>query len=149
MHKTKIISQILTAIGFRETNYTGFLFLLSIRNFYVLILTCFPFWGQTQVKSTGTPSILNYPKSEYNAGTQNWGIAQDQNGFMYFANNDGILRFDGIHWDLYAVPRVPVRSILIDNENRIFVGMFNDFGMLKREPSGKIYFESLRQLLPD
>jgi DNA-binding CsgD family transcriptional regulator len=68
---------------------------------------------------------------------------------MYFANNDGVLRFNGLHWELFSVPRVPVRSILIDSDDRIFVGMFNDFGMLKRGASGKIYYESLKQLLPD
>jgi DNA-binding CsgD family transcriptional regulator/F0F1-type ATP synthase membrane subunit b/b' len=125
---------------------SGFLIPVTI---LFLLFACFSFFGYTQIKSTGTPNILNYQKSEYNAGTQNWGIAQDKNGFMYFANNDGVLRFDGLHWELFAVPRVPVRSILIDSENRIFVGMFNDFGMLNRDSSGKIYFESLRQLLPD
>ncbi len=102
-----------------------------------------------QVKTIGTPQIQNFLKSEYNAGTQNWAISQDENGFMYFANNDGVLRYDGLHWELFEVSHVPVRSILIDSKNRIFVGMFNDFGMLKRDPSGKIYFESLRSLLPD
>jgi ligand-binding sensor domain-containing protein/DNA-binding CsgD family transcriptional regulator len=149
VHKTKVISHFLKANALKETPYPGIFLLPFIRKFFVLVFTCFPIWGNAQVKSTGTPSILNYPKSEYNAGTQNWGIAQDKNGFMYFANNDGVLRFDGVHWDLYEVPRVPVRSILIDSENRIFIGMFNDFGILKREHSGKIYFESLRQLLPD
>lgn len=40
------------------------------------------------VKNTiGIPDIINYPKSNYNAGTQNWDIVQDKNGIVYFANN--------------------------------------------------------------
>jgi ligand-binding sensor domain-containing protein len=131
-------------------NYPKFFLLQFIRNLCVLILICFPFGGQTQVKSTGTPSILNYPKSEYNAGTQNWGIAQDKNGFMYFANNDGILRFDGIHWDLIEVsPSTPVRSIAIDSDNRVFAGLNNDFGLLQQNETNPPFFQSLRHLLPD
>jgi len=120
-----------------------------VYRYFLILLILIPVFLHAQVKSIGTPQIQNYLKSEYNAGTQNWAIAQADNGFMYFANNDGVLHFDGLHWELFAVPRVPVRSMLIDSADRIFVGMFNDFGMLKRGSSGKMYYESLRHLLPD
>jgi len=150
VHKTKITSHILKAIVFKEKYYSTFFLLPFIRKFIVLIFICLPFWAHTQIKFTGTPSILNYPKSEYNAGTQNWGIAQDKNGFMYFANNDGVLRFDGIHWDLIEVSRsAPVRSVAIDGENRVFAGFTNDFGVLKQNETDPPFFESLRHLLPD
>jgi ligand-binding sensor domain-containing protein/DNA-binding CsgD family transcriptional regulator len=150
VHKTKIISQILKLIDFMETWFPKVFLLLSIRRFLILILIWLPIWGQAQVKSTGTPSILNYPKSEYNAGTQNWGIAQDKNGFMYFANNDGILRFDGIHWDLIEVSHsAPVRSIAIDEKNSVFAGLTNDFGVLRQNETDPPFFQSLRHLLPN
>ena len=44
----------------------------------------------------GTPFVRNFGKSDYNADTQNWGICQDSRGFIYFANNDGLLSFDGV-----------------------------------------------------
>lgn len=31
--------------------------------------------------------------SDYNAGIQNWAIAQDERGVMYFGNNSGLLEF--------------------------------------------------------
>jgi len=108
------------------------------------------FISSAQVKTTGTPHIQNYPKLVYEAGTQNWGIAQDKNGFMYFANNDGVLRFDGIHWDLIEIYRsAPVRSVAVDRENRVFVGLNNDFGMLQQNETGPPFFQSIRHLLPD
>lgn len=98
-----------------------------------LLLFLFPVLVQAQVKSTGIPEIKNYPKSVYEAGTQNWGIAQDKNGFMYFANNDGLLRFDGIHWDLLPVSNTsPVRSVAIDSSNNTYVGLLNDFGVFEK-----------------
>jgi len=103
-----------------------------------------------QVKTTGTPYIVNYNKTVYSAGTQNWGIAQDENGFMYFANNDGILRFDGFHWDLIETFRsAPVRSIAVDKENRVFAGLNNDFGVLQQNGTNPPSFQSLRHLLPN
>lgn len=34
--------------------------------------------------------------SDYNAGIQNWAIAQDERGVMYFGNNSGLLEFDEV-----------------------------------------------------
>ena len=42
--------------------------------------------------------------SDYNAGIQNWAIAQDERGVMYFGNNSGLLEFDGSAWRLYELP---------------------------------------------
>lgn len=114
------------------------------------MLLVVPFCGNAQVKTTGIPVVLNYPRFVYNAGTQNWGITQDKHGWMYFANNDGILRFDGVNWDLIEVSHVsPVRSVFADSENHIYAGLFNDFGILQHHQTGIPYFQSLRHLLPD
>lgn len=114
----------------------------------ILFLLFLPFLAHSQIKSIGTPNILSYPKSVYHAGTQNWDVAQDKNGFMYFANNDGVLKFDGFHWDLLSVPLSLVRSVMVDSKNRIFVGLLYDFGMLEQDESGKLSYHSLLDLVP-
>ena len=109
--------------------------LLLLAKVFLFMLLVVPFCGNAQVKTTGIPVVLNYPRSVYNAGTQNWGITQDKHGWMYFANNDGILRFDGVNWDLIEVSHVsPVRSVFADSENHIYAGLFNDFGILQHLP---------------
>ena len=114
MHKIRIIFHFLKANVLKETHYLK-IFLLLIFSFTLIS-------GNSQIKTIGTPSIQNYPKSVYQAATQNWGITQDQNEFIYFANNDGVLRFDGIHWDLIEVSKSsPVRSVFADNDNIIYV----------------------------
>lgn len=105
---------------------------------------------QAQIKNVGTPQIKNYPKAVYNAGTQNWGITQDKNGFMYFANNEGILMFDGLNWHLIEVSRSkPVRSVFTGSDNRIYLGLLNDFGYLEPSDSNLYVFKSLRSILPE
>lgn len=42
-----------------------------------------------------SPIVRSYSVSDYNAGIQNWAIAQDERGVMYFGNNSGLLEFDG------------------------------------------------------
>ncbi len=114
----------------------------------LFILFSFPFLGLAQIKTIGTPNIRNYPKTVYQAGNQNWGITQDLNGFMYFANNEGVLQFDGFHWDLINVNSL-VRSVLVNSENRIFVGLPYDFGVLEKTQTGTFVFQSLLDLVPE
>jgi len=95
----------------------------------------------------GIPHIRNYNRSEYHAGTQNWGIIQDQRGFLYFANNDGLLFFDGGEWNLSRISASsPLRSILVDSENRIYVGLINDFGVISRRDDKAVSYRSLKSL---
>lgn len=121
--------------------------MVLVRNL-VLFLLFLPFLAHPHIKSIGTPNILSYPKSTYQAGTQNWDVAQDKNGFMYFANNDGVLKFDGFHWDLLSVPLSMVRSVMVDSKNRIFVGLLYDFGVLEQDESGELKYQSLLDLVP-
>ncbi|MEI9943586.1 MAG: hypothetical protein WDN26_05140 [Chitinophagaceae bacterium] len=52
----------------------------------------------------GLREIVNYEKQDYNAGAQNWDIRQDAQGRIYFANNEGLLCFDGIYWNYTPCP---------------------------------------------
>ena len=59
-----------------------------------------------------TPLIKNYRRDTYHAGTQTWAIAQVPGGGMYFANNDGVLSFNGEQWRLTPLNhRTSARSL--------------------------------------
>lgn len=94
----------------------------------------------------GLPGIINYSRAEYKAGTQNWAIAQNENGMMYFANNDGLIEFDGAHWSHYRDMELIYRALCID-EGRIYVGAFNKFGYYEQNDGGTMVFHSLLPLL--
>ncbi len=103
-----------------------------------------------EVKNIGTPYIRNFTKDDYRGGTQNWGAAQDSRGFMYFANNDGLLVFDGEQWQLYTMPnRSMVRSVYIDESGDIYIGAYNDLGKMVWSENGKMTFRSLKDLIPE
>ncbi len=117
---------------------------------WLILFFLFPLVANSQIKSIGTPIIRNFLKSDYSAGTQNWAISQDENGVMYFANNDGLLSYDGIKWELMQVSAsAPLRSVLVDSNGDLFVGLINDFGMIKREEPNAPVFISFKDLLPD
>jgi len=94
----------------------------------------------------GLPGITNYLRTEYKGGTQNWSLGQAPNGCMYFANNDGLLEFDGGHWAKYRDMELIYRSLCIDG-NKIYVGAYNKFGYYEPDKSGELKFHSLIPLL--
>jgi hypothetical protein len=74
------------------------------------------------VYSQDLPPIVKYNSSTYNAGNQNWMISQDENQYIYFANNEGLLEFNGSNWELYKSPNETIiRSVKVIGD-KIFTG---------------------------
>ncbi len=100
--------------------------------------------------SIGLPEIVNYPKYVYKAGTQNWDICQDQNGFLYFANNEGLLSFDGTYWRNYPLPnKTIVRSVAIGKDNRVYAGGQDEMGYFSPDDRGVLRYHSLTSLVAE
>lgn len=98
----------------------------------------------------GLPQIINYGNTEFHGGIQTWDIRQDKNGVMYFANNEGLLTFDGSHWVVYRIPNKTIaRSIYIDKDNKIFVGAQDEFGFYTPDNNGNLQYTSLKKLIPE
>jgi ligand-binding sensor domain-containing protein/DNA-binding CsgD family transcriptional regulator len=99
--------------------------------------------------SIGMPEIISYGKQRYGAGTQNWDIKQDEKGILYFANNEGVLSFDGTYWRVYPLPnRTIVRSIETAN-NRIYAGGQDELGYFSPDKNGQLVYSSLKNLIPE
>lgn len=114
----------------------------------VAFLLLFQTFAEAQIKSIGLPEIRNYRKSEYGGATQNWCADQDGNGNLYFANNNGLLQFDGSSWTLYPLPERPaVRSLKVGKNHRIYVGGYNEFGYFAAGTNGKLSYHSLSKRL--
>ncbi|WP_164972733.1 triple tyrosine motif-containing protein [Lacibacter luteus] len=97
----------------------------------------------------GIPNIVNYTKQQYNAGSQNWGVVQDKNGIMYWANNDGLLSFDGVFWRMYKLPNKTIaRSVAVSDDNKIYVGGQGEVGYFSPGSSGELFYTSLNKLIP-
>ncbi|MBI1225361.1 MAG: hypothetical protein GC192_09015 [Bacteroidetes bacterium] len=89
------------------------------------------------------PHIINFDRSSYGAQNQNWSIAQAPDGSIYFANNAGLLEFDGARWRSFQLPdRQVVRAVAYQNE-RVFVGGFAEFGYFEPDPMTKWRYHSL------
>jgi DNA-binding CsgD family transcriptional regulator len=95
------------------------------------------------------PPIIKYSSSAYGAGNQSWMISQDDQNYMYFANNDGLLEFNGTTWQLYTVPNETIlRSVKVIG-NKIYTGCYMNFGYWKRQTNGKLKYTSLSDTIKD
>ncbi|NUY80718.1 regulator [Flavobacterium sp. MAH-1] len=114
-----------------------------ISKIYIVFAFFYSIIGISQIKNTGLPDIANFKRTDYRAGTQNWCIGQDKNGTMYFANNDGLLQFDGSSWRTHRLPnRAAIRSLKIIGD-KIFVGGYNEFGYFEPNSKGRLTYTSL------
>ncbi len=118
-----------------KKNHLGFIIFTSL-----LFLSTFCF-GQE------LPPIINYSSSTYGAGNQNWMISQDKNNYVFFANNDGLLEYNGSDWTLYPSPNETIiRSVKVI-DNKIFTGCYMEFGFWTRQSNGKLKYTSLSQTI--
>lgn len=108
--------------------------------FNILLFLMFLF----QPISANHSFVVNMSKAIYKADNKNWGVAQDNRGFLYFANDRGLLQFDGFEWKLFQLPnRTIVRSVLVGSDERIYTGSFEDFGFWERNLAGELVYTSL------
>jgi ligand-binding sensor domain-containing protein len=116
----------------------------------LLIFICSLLLSSTYAQtSIGIPAIKNYTPADFKASTEIWGANQDKNGILYFANNDGLLTFDGSYWKIYPLPnKAAVKSLAIDVLGRIFVGGQDEIGYFFPDKAGILKFHSIKQLLP-
>jgi len=112
-------------------------------NIYIFILLfLFPLYVESS--PIWQRKIINYERSQHKAGFQNWMIAQSDNGWMYFANSNGLLEFDGVNWASYPIPNNVMRSIKII-DRRIFVGGSTEFGFFDIDEKELLTYRSLSE----
>ncbi|AUC15251.1 LuxR family transcriptional regulator [Tenacibaculum sp. SZ-18] len=96
-----------------------------------------------KVNSQELPLINRFSPENYHAESQNWSISQSENGYIYVANNKGLLEFNGASWDLYPTPNQTIMRSVKAHENKIFTGFYMDFGYWQKDEFGILNYTSL------
>ncbi|HAN79736.1 MAG TPA: hypothetical protein DCQ31_19225, partial [Bacteroidales bacterium] len=111
-----------------------------------LILLALAIFTNVFAQQSGSSFITNFQPAVYKAHSQNWAVVQDKRGVLFFGNGSGILEYDGITWQLH--PMDVVRSLAMDNNGRIYVGLRGDFGYLQPDSLGNLQYKSLKDKIP-
>lgn len=93
------------------------------------------------------PPIENYSSKMYGAENQNWSISQSDEKYIYFANNSGLLEFNGSKWRLYQSPNNTVLRSVKVSDGRIYTGAYMEFGYWERNEFGSLQYSSLSKKL--
>jgi AraC family transcriptional regulator, chitin signaling transcriptional activator len=118
-----------------------------LSNKILYFFSCALLLGFSLSYSQELPPIVKYSTEIYGAGNQNWMISQDQNQFVYFANNDGLLEYNGSDWQLYPSPNETIiRSVKVI-EDKIYTGSYMEFGFWKRNSNGLLHYTSLSKTI--
>lgn len=118
-----------------------------LKNFIFRFISCFFLLNLSLSFAQELPPIIKYSALTYEGGNQNWMISQDKNQHLYFANNEGLLEFNGSSWKLYPSPNETIiRSVKVIGE-RVYTGCYMEFGFWKRQNDGRLKYTSLSTTL--
>lgn len=93
----------------------------------------------------GNPFIRNISPKKYHAHEDNFDIAQDSSGMMYFANFAALLSFNGEDWSKTAITGgMRVLAVEESPQGTIYLSGAGDFGYLKKDQFGNLKYKSLR-----
>lgn len=67
------------------------------------------------------PLVTCYSDHEKLCATQAWNAAQDSCGTIYFGTSDGLLSYDGIRWELLALPDIQIVRSVLSVGDRIYI----------------------------
>jgi len=128
--------------------YIYFIFIVLKNYFHMrivyFVLILFNFLG---IYAQEHPPLMAYGPDLYEAENQNWGITQTSNQTMYFANNSGLLEFDGVNWSLYPVPDNSIVRSVKAVGNNVYSGSYMDFGVWKINNKNVLEYTSLPKML--
>lgn len=97
----------------------------------------------------GLPDIISYNSKDFHAPPETRCIQQDKNGILYIANNEGLLTFNGKHWQLHPLPnKASIRSLAISNDGKIYAGGHDEIGYFYPTANGRLEYHSLKHLIP-
>lgn len=102
----------------------------------------------SKANSQELPPIIKFSPEDYNADNQNWMISQDDdNNYIYVANNKGLLEYNGSEWNVYPTPnKTIIRSVKVV-ANKIYTGCYADFGYWEKNNLGVLEYNSLKSKL--
>ncbi|WP_142783401.1 helix-turn-helix and ligand-binding sensor domain-containing protein [Changchengzhania lutea] len=89
------------------------------------------------------PPLVKFTPENYGGDKQNWSISQSSNKFIYVANNEGLLEYNGAKWTIFPSPnKTIIRAVLVVGE-KIYTGCYMEFGFWEKDKFGKLQYTSL------
>ena len=101
---------------------------MRVRALAVLVLVALTL----RASERGLPLVRAFTPEDFNAGAQNFDVAQDGRGVLWFANLRGALAFDGAWWSIVELPNhSAVFALESDASGRMIAGGVEQLGVIE------------------
>ncbi|MGB5321121.1 triple tyrosine motif-containing protein [Lutimonas sp.] len=91
------------------------------------------------------PRVTHFSGFDFKANEQFYTMIEDQNGILYFGNNDGVLIYDGERWSKVVLPNnSAATSLVISEKGEVYAGGYNELGQVRKDSLGRYIFLSLK-----
>lgn len=99
----------------------------------------------------GQPSLTRYSPADTDAHPYSFSVLALEDGQIYVGNSDGLLRYFGQRWQRIPMPGAgAARSLAFGADGKVYVGGYQNFGVLKRGVDGRNEIVSLESgFFPD
>ena len=115
-----------------------------IRAPFYFILIILNLLGDIQFcQAQDIPPVARYTSEEYEADNQNWSVTQTDDRTLFFANSKGLLKFDGVRWDLLGSPNNTILRSVYAIDNEVYSGAYMEFGVWKKNKNSVYTYHSL------
>jgi len=124
---------------------------ISQKSNRVLVILFLLIFSVTEAHASWNNFIIHYKKEVFGKGSQTWQIASYNNDWVYFANKNGMLQFDGSDWDLFPLNNgADVRSVYPSrSQKRIYVAGINEFGYFSPDERGSLAYTCMSDSLDE
>jgi signal transduction histidine kinase/CheY-like chemotaxis protein len=99
---------------------------------------------------SGRPIFRDYRPTEYLGHPQVFDVTQDAQGFIYLANVQGIIQYDGVRWKHHAAPLTFTYGTRVNADGRVWTASANNLGFYEQAPgSTELTYQSILPWLPE
>ncbi len=112
-----------------------------------LLFVFLGFIGHLLVAQPGHYFLSHYKPGDDNISYLSFDIQQDHHGILYFANQSGVLQFDGRNWIMVPVQGA-IYSLALSNSDEIFAGGSRGFGKMGLNAANQLTYLSLSDSVP-
>ncbi|MDX1907215.1 MAG: ATP-binding protein [Bacteroidia bacterium] len=122
--------------------------MLKIKSLFLSLLALISGSG-LYAQEMGNYYIQQFTPREYKASSANYAAVQDHRGILYAGNSRGVLEYDGASWRLIPLNgKGSAWAVARDSAGSVYVGGLGDFGYLRPDQRGVLYYQSLKGFLP-
>ncbi len=118
-------------------------------NLYLTFI-CFAAFFDVSAQDVVSDSLFirSFSTGDYRSSEFNYSVAEDKNGILFFANENGVLEYDGSSWRLHPIEDYShIVTVQMSPDGRLYIGGKNEFGYMQRDSTGLMQYVSLRHLV--